>query len=99
MAISNKLRNFIENLQKLPETKKKIIFFSIIIFLFVLMAIFVSFLTKRNLVKIGESLSSISLPVVEFPDLGNTNIGRDIENISTAIENISEGDSEVFQNQ
>ncbi|MBM3206791.1 MAG: hypothetical protein FJZ43_04185 [Candidatus Staskawiczbacteria bacterium] len=99
MAISNKLRNFIENLQKLPETKKKIIFFSIIIFLFVLMAIFVLFLTKKNLGKISNQLSSFSLPKVEFPDVGNTIIESNIQNISNIIENTSEGDSKIFQDK
>lgn len=58
---------FIEKLQQLPEVKKKVIFFTVMV-LVVLMMLFVEFiLTKRNISKISKSLQSINLPSIEIP--------------------------------
>ncbi len=100
MAFSEKVRSFVGKLQKLPEYKKKIIFFIIIIVLFLGFGVFEIYLTKNNISRISKSLSSLKLPSANFPDLSiNTRIGNDLQNIGSALENISSNSNEVFQDK
>ncbi len=67
MKISEKIRNFIVKLQALPEAKKKIVFFSVMAIVVLIVGVWGFFATKNNIGKIGESVKNINLPKFDMP--------------------------------
>lgn len=63
----SKIRDFVLKLQKLPEIKKKVIFFTVMGVVVLLMLFVEVILTKRNISQISQSLHSINLPSIEIP--------------------------------
>ncbi|MDO8530083.1 MAG: hypothetical protein Q7S10_01625 [bacterium] len=60
----------IKNLQALPENKKKLVFFSAIVVVGLVLLVFVVKNTKDGITKIGQSVNTISLPKINIPDYG-----------------------------
>ncbi len=68
-----KIRNFIEKLQSLPEIRKKIILFSVIGVFAIILGYFWVQSTRGNISKIGQSLTSLDLPKIDLQQGANTN--------------------------
>ena len=57
-------------------------------------------LTKKNIDSIGQSLKSFNPPSVDFSDIENNPIvNNNLELIGDALENVSNNNTEVFQNK
>jgi hypothetical protein len=72
---------FIKKLQGLSNTKKKIIIFSVVIVVGLVMGFFWIKSAQNNIAKIGESIKSVALPTIDMPDLG-LNIPDEVNNVS-----------------
>ncbi len=70
------IREYIKKLQDLPESKKKIIFFTIIAVAALIMTLLEVKFTGDSLSKIGNSLQSINLPKINIPD-NQANVSND----------------------
>ena len=98
----NKIKDFITNLQNLPEDKKGIIFFVTIAIVALVAAFFGILLTKNNITLIGESLTRINMPSIEIPtrdvavDIGVSDL--DLQDLATSLENLSTEDWETYSN-
>ena len=68
MSATEKIRNFIIKLQNLSENKKKIILWTIVIILAVVMGIFWVGNAKKSFVKIGKEISNIEMPKINAPN-------------------------------
>jgi len=67
--VAGKIRGFLEKLQKLPEQKKKIILWTIVAILAVIMGFFWVREVVSSFSKIVESVKPINLPKVNMPSL------------------------------
>lgn len=61
------IRKYIKKLQALPEGKKKIIFFTVVVISVLILGFFYIQSTVKNLSKIGESFKSVDLPKLDMP--------------------------------
>jgi len=91
MRIFNNIKDFIAKLQVLPEKKRKIIFFTIIIISAIILIFPGIYLTKLHFLKITQSLQSIKVPEINVHanDFNNSinSIGTTLNNISSEDEN------------
>ncbi len=87
------IKEYIKKLQALPETRKKIVFFSVMAFAVLIVGIWGFFATKNNIEKIGNSLGSVNLP--KF-DVNPQDSGINLPDMTGVV---SQGDSSVFQDQ
>jgi hypothetical protein len=60
------IANIIEKLHSLPEQKKKIIFFPVVIASALVMMVFGVIDTKHNIAKINQGLKGVALPEIDF---------------------------------
>ncbi len=81
-----KLQESIKKLQALPEAKKKIIFFTVMSISAVILLFFLFQSTKSNLSKIVESVKSVDLPKIDFPQGASNNLS----NIKDALNGVSQ---------
>lgn len=72
------IKDFILKLQNLPEQKKKIIIWSVVILLGIIMGIFWIKLSGERLNKMGESASQIKLPEINLPKIEIPNIPAEV---------------------
>ena len=99
MKTVEKIKNFISELQKLSEEKKKIIFFTVVIASALILGFFGVISTKNNMAKISKSLKSINFPRVDMYDANLHVPDIRIDEIENMLSAISGGDQEIFQNQ
>ena len=69
MGFADKNRIFLEKLRNLPEQKKKIILWTIVVVLGIVMGIFWIRSAANTLDKIGEATKSVKLPELNMPEL------------------------------
>lgn len=62
------MKDFISKLQNLSEGQKKIIFFTVMIIVAIIIFFLGIILTKKNILRLSESLGSLSFPAIETPD-------------------------------
>jgi hypothetical protein len=74
MDFKAKLKEFLTKLQNLPEQNKKIILWSVVVILAIIMGIFWIKGAINNLSKIGESVNQIQFPQIETPDIPSMTI-------------------------
>ena len=91
-----KIKNYVLKLQSLPEDKKKIIFFAIMIVSFLIVGFFGVISTKKNISKIGESVKSINFPKIDLSGNSGETLTNDID-FNSIISNVSESNQNVFQ--
>ena len=89
MNVVEKIINFLEKLQKLPEDRKKIILWSVVAVLAVVMGFFWIKGAINNFSKIGESIGKIEFPQI---DVSSTPSLPDL----SALENITPGDQDLI---
>lgn len=65
MGFYDKIKSFFARLQSLPETKKKVIFFTIITIIFLITFVLGIISTKKDLPELMESLKLFNLPKVK----------------------------------
>ncbi len=68
------IKEFIAKLQNLPETKKKIIIFTVVIISALIMGFFWVTSTASKISQLGESLKSVDLPKIDLPKIDLPNI-------------------------
>lgn len=76
----------------LSENKKKIILWTIVIILAIIMGSFWIKGALKSFSKIGESVADINLPEINMPDMPNI----DFQGIEDAIKNTSPGDQPLI---
>ena len=64
-----KIKDFVEKLQNLPVHQKKIILFSIVVILGLIMGYFWFNSTVKRISAIGEAIKSTTLPSINFPEM------------------------------
>jgi len=74
MNILEKSRNFLTKLQGLPEDVKKLILWTIVTILAIIMGYFWIQEVRNSTAKMEESVKSINLPTVDLPALPSTDI-------------------------
>ena len=66
---NSKIKNYLEKLQNLPENKKKIILWTIVVILAVIMGFFWIRGAMDSLSKIGEGVQNIKIPEINTSDM------------------------------
>ncbi len=89
MDFAEKVRKFLEKLQALPEIKKKIILWTIVAVLAVVMGFFWVRGTINKFSKIGESMGTINIPALDTSEMPEMPSLDSLNNISPSDENIS----------
>ena len=69
MDILESIRKFVVKLQELPEHKKKIILWTIVVILAIVMGIFWIKGALGSFSRIGENLGEIEMPKMDFSDM------------------------------
>jgi hypothetical protein len=69
MKIAEKIKNFLAKLQNLPDNKKKIILWTIVVIAGVVMGSFWIKGTIKNISKVGDTIQSIKMPEINIPDI------------------------------
>ena len=87
----------IKNLQALPEHKKKIVFFSVIIVVGLVLLIFSIKGTKDGISKIGYFLQTINLPPINMPDYKAEMPNIDLSEFSAQLEALSRVQTAEFK--
>lgn len=88
------IQEYIKKLRALPETQKKVIFFTIMIISALIMGFFAVKSTKNSFTEIGESIKSTDFPKIEITD------GREnLPGVAGVADGLDEGAvSDVLQN-
>lgn len=74
MDTAAKIRKFLAKLQNLPEQKKKIILWTIVAILAIVMGFFWIRGAMNNLSKISGEVQNIKIPQVDIPNIPNLNL-------------------------
>jgi len=90
MNIAEKIRNNLQKLQSLPEQKKKIILWTIVAVLAVIMGFFWVKSAIVNVSKMGQEFQKIELPEIQMPEAPNI----DLEDI-----NLEQLNNQIQQNE
>ena len=69
MSFAEKNRIFLDKMRNLPEQKKKIILWTIVVVLAIIMGIFWIRSAANTLEKIGESTKNVNFPELNMPDI------------------------------
>lgn len=69
MKIGEKIRETLVKLQSLPEQKKKVVLWTIVAVLAVVMGIFWVKASITNLSKLDQEVNKIELPKIEIPNI------------------------------
>ena len=69
MDIAEKIRTFLERLQKLPENKKIIILWAVVVIIGLPMGFFWVKGAIKSFSKIGGELQKIEIPKIDTPDM------------------------------
>jgi len=67
--IAEKIRIFLDRLRSLPDNKKKIILWTIVTVLAIIMVFFWIRGAMNSLSKIGENMQDIEIPQINIPDM------------------------------
>jgi len=79
MSITEKIKNYLEKLRAMPEQKKKIVLWTIVVVLALIMGIFWIRGLKANLSKMGEEMGKIEIPEFETTDMPKLDL-EELEN-------------------
>ncbi len=79
MDFAEKIKNFLTKLQNLPENKKKIVLWTIVSVLALIMGFFWIKGAMDGLSKMGQSISNVQIPQINVPNIGGPNV-QEIEN-------------------
>ena len=88
MDIAEKNRIFLEKLRRLPEGKKKIILWAIVIVLAVIMGFFWIRGAIDNISKINQDFQNIKMPDINIPDMPKMPSLDALENITPGDESL-----------
>ena len=69
MNVAEKIRNFLEKAQGWPDNKKKIVLWTIVVFIAVIMGFFWARGAMNNFSKIGENMQNIQIPQIDTSDM------------------------------
>ncbi len=92
MDILESIRKFVVKLQELPEHKKKIILWTIVVILAIVMGIFWIKGALGSFSRIGENLGKIEMPKMDFSDMPKV----DLQGMEDLIQNSTLGDDAVI---
>jgi hypothetical protein len=81
MTIKEKIQNVLAKLQALPDTKKKIILFSIVGVCAIIIGYFEVQATRRDIEKIRTAVKSTNVPPIDFSTDPNRAPTLNLENI------------------
>ena len=95
MKIGEKIRKFLGRLQGLPEVKKKIILWIIVIIMATILGFFWVRGAIYNFSKIGESIKSINLPSF---DISDENLDESMQNLKKIGEQIKDINPDELKN-
>ena len=93
------IKKHINNLRDLPESKKKIILFSVVGISGIFMLFFTVFQTIEGIQKIEQSAQKLEFPNIDVPQMQGAPFTIETDGMHGNLVNVSEGDEAIFEFQ
>lgn len=97
MNIAEKIRIFLDKLRSLPEDKKKIILWVVVIVIGIPMAFFWVKGSMDNLSKMSKSVQEIKLPEINTPTMPNLELEKLGEKLNEALQKETANNSDQIK--
>ncbi len=76
MDIAGKIRTFLTKLQGMPENKKKIVLWTIVGVLAIIMGSFWMSGVIKGFSKMGEGIQNVKVPEIDLSDISNSTLNK-----------------------